>query len=69
MVKGMKKAESNAGLGVEAKLWLSADKLRNKLDAAEYKHVVLGLANGSMSSSQSGEGDNRPAPHFATYAN
>ncbi len=32
-----------ANLGFEAKLWLTADKLRNNRDAAEYKHVVLGL--------------------------
>lgn len=32
-----------APLGFEATLWLAADKLRNNLDAAEYKHVVLGL--------------------------
>ena len=32
-----------ANLGFEAKLWLAADKLRNNMDAAEYKHVVLGL--------------------------
>ena len=39
------KAASNgtANLGFEAKLWLTADKLRNNMDAAEYKHVVLGL--------------------------
>src|SRR6266487_4425752 len=30
-------------LGFEATLWLAADKLRGNLDAAEYKHVVLGL--------------------------
>ncbi len=30
-------------LGFEAKLWQAADKLRNNLDAAEYKHVVFGL--------------------------
>ena len=24
-------------------LWKSADKLRNQMDAAEYKHIVLGL--------------------------
>src|SRR4030088_2250194 len=36
-------ADSSANLGFEAKLWLAADKLRNNLDAAEYKHVVLGL--------------------------
>ncbi len=29
--------------GVEAKLWAMADALRNNMDAAEYKHVVLGL--------------------------
>ncbi|HVR35888.1 MAG TPA: class I SAM-dependent DNA methyltransferase, partial [Methylomirabilota bacterium] len=35
--------KSTAHLGFEAKLWLAADKLRNNMDAAEYKHVVLGL--------------------------
>jgi type I restriction enzyme M protein len=30
-------------LGFEAKLWQAADALRNNMDAAEYKHVVLGL--------------------------
>lgn len=30
-------------LDYEDKLWQSADKLRNNMDAAEYKHVVLGL--------------------------
>ncbi len=35
--------DSSTSLGFEAKLWLSADKLRNNMDAAEYKHVVLGL--------------------------
>ena len=30
-------------LGFENTLWLAADKLRNNMDAAEYKHVVLGL--------------------------
>jgi type I restriction enzyme M protein len=29
--------------GIEAKLWAAADALRNNMDAAEYKHVVLGL--------------------------
>ena len=34
----------NSGpLGFEATLWAAADKLRNNMDAAEYKHVVLGL--------------------------
>ncbi|MEX1264471.1 MAG: class I SAM-dependent DNA methyltransferase [Actinomycetota bacterium] len=30
-------------LGFEATLWAAADKLRGHMDAAEYKHVVLGL--------------------------
>jgi len=34
---------NGANLGFEAKLWLAADKMRNNMDAAEYKHVVLGL--------------------------
>ena len=32
-----------ANLGYEAQLWQMADALRNNMDAAEYKHVVLGL--------------------------
>jgi type I restriction enzyme M protein len=35
--------ETGANLGLEAKLWQAADALRNNMDAAEYKHVVLGL--------------------------
>ena len=38
-----KAGNGTAHLGFEAKLWLAADKLRNNMDAAEYKHVVLGL--------------------------
>ncbi len=34
---------STANIGFEAKLWLAADKLRSNMDAAEYKHTVLGL--------------------------
>jgi type I restriction enzyme M protein len=34
---------SDANLGFEQTLWKAADKLRNNMDAAEYKHVVLGL--------------------------
>ena len=36
-------ADNGATLGFEAKLWQAADALRNNMDAAEYKHVVLGL--------------------------
>ncbi len=31
-----------ASIGFKAKLWLAADKLRNNIDAVEYKHIVLG---------------------------
>ena len=41
--KTASKAETGANLGFEAKLWQMADGLRNNMDAAEYKHVVLGL--------------------------
>ncbi|NVO14053.1 MAG: SAM-dependent DNA methyltransferase [Rhodoplanes sp.] len=34
---------TSANLGYEARLWQMADALRNNMDAAEYKHVVLGL--------------------------
>ncbi|WP_370589809.1 type I restriction-modification system subunit M [Thermoactinomyces sp. CICC 10523] len=34
---------NSAELGFEQRLWNMADKLRNNMDAAEYKHVVLGL--------------------------
>src|SRR3989441_395873 len=37
------KCTNGSALGFEATLWATADKLRGNLDAAEYKHVVLGL--------------------------
>jgi len=36
-------SKNGATLGFEAKLWAAADALRGSMDAAEYKHVVLGL--------------------------
>jgi type I restriction enzyme M protein len=33
----------NVELTFTSKLWQAADKMRNNMDAAEYKHVVLGL--------------------------
>ena len=36
-------SDSTANLGFEAKLWIIAYKLRNNMDAAEYKHVILCL--------------------------
>src|SRR6267143_1327719 len=38
-----KKNSSAATVGYEAQLWQMADALRGSMDAAEYKHVVLGL--------------------------
>lgn len=47
MARGKKPAAkgngNGANLGFEPTLWAAADKLRNNMDAAEYKHVVLGL--------------------------
>jgi type I restriction enzyme M protein len=37
------KSNNGANLGFEQKLWQAADKLRGNMDAADYKHVVLGL--------------------------
>lgn len=41
--KSAKEASNGAALGFEAELWKTADLLRNNVDPAEYKHVVLGL--------------------------
>src|SRR5438477_13166983 len=38
-----RKGDTAATLGYEAQLWQMADALRGSMDAAEYKHVVLGL--------------------------
>src|SRR5947209_11929870 len=46
MARGRPKTNGDgngATLAFEAKLWQAADALRNNMDAAEYKHVVLGL--------------------------
>ena len=43
MAKKKSKKNTAADLGFEETLWLAADKLRKSVDAAEYKHVVLGL--------------------------
>lgn len=39
------RTNSRAALGFEATLWQAADKLRNNMGAAEYKHVALGPAS------------------------
>lgn len=40
---GKGSSKNGANLGFEATLWAAADKMRNNMDAAVYKHVVLGL--------------------------
>ena len=37
------KSNNGATVGYEQQLWQMADALRGSMDAAEYKHVVLGL--------------------------
>lgn len=39
----MAKNSNGANLGFETQLWAAVDKMRGHMDAAEYKHVVLGL--------------------------
>ena len=41
--KAAGKTNNGANVGYEAQLWQMADALRGSMDAAEYKHVVLGL--------------------------
>ena len=41
--RGANTGTSGAMTGYEADLWRMADTLRGSMDAAEYKHVVLGL--------------------------
>lgn len=56
--------DTTAFFGFEDKLWAAADVVRNTMDPAEYKHVVLGLVflntprtpsrSGARNSSQTG---------------
>lgn len=41
--KDNKQKPNTASVGFEEKLWATADKMRNNMDPAEYKHVILGL--------------------------
>jgi type I restriction enzyme M protein len=44
MAQAKKQSKNNgANVGYEQQLWQMADALRGSMDAAEYKHVVLGL--------------------------
>ena len=40
---GRRAGRTGAVAGYEAELWQMADALRGSMDAAEYKHVALGL--------------------------
>lgn len=42
-VRTARPSTTAANVGYEAELWRMADALRGSMDAAEYKHVVLGL--------------------------
>jgi type I restriction enzyme M protein len=37
------RTNNTATIGFEEQIWKAADILRGNMDAAEYKHVVLGL--------------------------
>jgi len=39
----MAKTNNKTQENLEQTLWKSADRLRKNMDAAEYKHIVLGL--------------------------
>ena len=41
--KNRSNGNNGATVGYEQQLWQMADALRGSMDAAEYKHVVLGL--------------------------
>jgi hypothetical protein len=53
--KNQKQTSSGSALGFEATLWATADKLRGNLDAAEYKHVVLGLMHSKVFYARAGK--------------
>jgi type I restriction enzyme M protein len=42
-INGNNSSNQTGDIGFTSKLWQTADKMRNNMDAAEYKHVVLGL--------------------------
>ncbi len=43
LTKNSTRTGNDVTVGYEAELWRMADALRGSMDAAEYKHVVLGL--------------------------
>lgn len=69
------KKSNGATVGYEQQLWQMADALRGSMDAAEYKHVVLGLIFSSTSpmpsrnSTQNWKPKRRRAPIRKTRTN
>ena len=63
---GTNQIDSDAMTGYEAELWAMADTLRGSMDAAEYKHVVLGLIFLKYNSDAF---DERRADVLATWGN
>ena len=59
-------AEGRGDLGFERTLWAAADKLRNNVDAAEYKHIVLGLV--FLKSISASEGSGFVVPEEARWS-
>ena len=43
MIMATTNCKNSANIGFEEQIWAAADILRGNMDAAEYKHVVLGL--------------------------
>ena len=58
--------DNGATTGYEAKLWQMADTLRGCMDAAEYKHVVLGPSSSSTYPMPSRSGTQRYLPNWET---
>ena len=57
-----------ATIGHEAELWSMADALRGSMDAAEYKHIVLGLIFLKYISDGCGSSSSAAQPVFAAAA-
>ncbi|GHU69409.1 hypothetical protein FACS1894184_13420 [Clostridia bacterium] len=47
---------NTANVGFEQQIWAAADILRGNMDAAEYKHVALGLIFFNISQTNSRKG-------------
>ena len=66
-IKYAAQKSNGANLGFEEKLWQAADKLRSNMDAAEYKHVVLGLIFLKYVSDAFGERTDSSSSGFPTH--